>query len=241
MKRLLLVVVGATVFMSCEMADEAGYEEPYDLAYVELFDTDVTEWFGGIADYPDSLEGKLDFQISQTSITSGYFSSDNNVLRVSAKNPHADLFYYIARKFDGLQANATYQISFTYELLVEAVDTSVEDFTSDLYLKAGGVMNKPDVTVDQNYYGPGVDNIALNFDKGEGTIDGTSTIYYISHINRSIGPDHPILVQGETENEIIIQTNSNGEFWGVFGIDSKNDKELAFSFNTVIVFFRWIG
>ncbi len=235
---VLLIALGVFSCSSDESISnlDAAY---YDLAYVELFDTDVIEWIGGIADYPDSIESELNFMVHQETLNN-VFSADNNVLVISAKNPHKDLFYYITRNFNELEPNAEYQISFTYELLVEVLDENIDTFDSDLYLKAGGTPGKPDAQVETNYFGPGQDNVLLNYDKGEGDTDGNSTIFFTRHIQEKLSSATSILLQGETQNEIIIKTNADGEFWGVFGIDSKNDKELSFAFNTIIVFFKKI-
>ena len=235
-------LIGIALFIgSCADADMSAdaLSDYYDIAYIELFDTQNHEWIGGIADYPDSLEGKLDFSVDQLNMSAA-FTGDNNALVISAKNPHKDLFYFITRKFEGLEANATYKISFTYEFLISMVNPNEESFTSDLFLKAGGTVDQPGVTIDQNYYGPGINNVALNYDKGEGTNNGTATIYYIGNIQQNISTDNPILVQGETDQDLFVQTNNNGEFWGIFGIDSKNEQELSFAFNTMIVFFKRI-
>ncbi len=228
-----------TLFLmnSCMDGDDATFSEAqYDFAYIEKFDQGISDWIGGFADYPDSLESELDLKIEYKELDN-VFEEDNHALVLSGKNPHEDLFYYISRKFSDLDPNSVYQLSFSYEILMEAIGKNTVDET-ELYFKAGGLSVKPESTLD---FSPVSENAAYNYlnaDKGNDQVNGTDQIYYFGKIEEHLDQEKVIL-KGETDQiSILVQTNANGEFWIIFGIDSNTPSELSFAFNTIIVFFQ---
>jgi len=242
-KGLIYWIIGvAAILNSCSLADDAGDQLPeYDFAFIELFDEATLDWQGGFSDYPDSLKDALNFQIERKEL-SNVFSADNHVLMLSARNPHGDLFYYIAKKFTDLEPSTSYQLSFSYEILIEDVDQSVDSVDTELYLKAGAITKEPETQLSFDSGNNLGSNFVLNADKGENQIDGTDRIYFIRKVTDPIYSTKPVIISGETSpGQVTVSTDINGNFWVIFGVDSKSKAELSFSFNTMVVFFKKVG
>lgn len=218
--------------------DNEGFDPgpQFDFAYVDVLDPDSSGWVGGFADYPDSLADKLNFKVEYTELE-GAFPQDNEVLRVSAKNPHKDLFYYVAKKFDGLKANTQYSIATAFELQSAILTDTAGSFSFELFFKMGASSVRPDTILDIN---SSSSKYKLNLNKGENETVGSDFVFLGKpDPNLKISKSSPkVIKNGDLTVTKTVETNSDGELWIVVGIDSKMPFEMAFSYNTIVVYFK---
>lgn len=233
-KYLMLCLLGGSL-LSCAN-DDFQNEPEFDFAYIDILDSDTSGWVGGFADYPDSLKGKLKFNVEYTQLNN-VFQSDNKVLRLSADNPHKDLFYYITKKFKGLKANTRYEIGATFEVQSAMLTDTTGSYPLELYFKLGGSNIMPDTVFD---IGSSSSKYKLNLNKGENDTVGSDFIYLGKpDADLKISKSSPQIIRnGDISVTKTVETNSEGELWATLGIDSKIEWEMAFSFNTIVVYFR---
>jgi hypothetical protein len=137
-------------------------------------------------------------------------------LMITGNNHSDDLVSMIYRKFDGLETNTTYAVTFNIELASNAPTNSFGvGGAPDLALGAGGLSYPPASTTDgEGLYRPNFIS-ALQSRESNGTFKMLGTIgvgddvYDFTLINRS------------NENDPInLTTNEKGELWLLVGTDS---------------------
>lgn len=220
---------------SCAMNDEDSFDigPIYDVAYIDILENDSSGWIGGIADYPDSLYTRLNFTSEYAPLYGVFPSGNNRVFRISANNPHSDLFYYVAKKFEGFEPNSRYKIATTFELQAAMLTDTLGSFPLDIYFKMAGSQVAPNTfkLFDSQYY-------TLNLNKGEREDEGTGFMF-LMRPNDNISKEKPVIIRySDNSRSKIFETNSKGELWVVLGIDSSIPLEMSYSFNTIAVFFK---
>lgn len=231
----VMACMAGGIFFSCTNDPEYRQGPEYDFAYLDILDTDSSGWAGGFADYPDSLADVLDFKVEYTQLDE-VFQEDNRVLQISARNPHKDLFYYLTKKFEDLEPGTTYMIGVAFEVQAALLTDTTASYPLDVYFKMGASNIMPDTVLDIS---SNISTYKLNLNKGEGETVGSDFVYLGKPKNLNVGADTPQIIRnGDIAVTKTVETNGDGELWVTIGIDSEIAAKMAFSFNTVVVYFK---
>lgn len=191
-------------------------EETKPVEYNFTFANGNENWQSFFSDYPVVEEVFYELEFKNTFLPSPL---DQNIksLKVSGNNHSDDLFSAIFRKFEKLQPNKSYSVTFNLNLASNAlIGGAGVGGDPNLSLGAGGINYLPESVIDNfNHYRP---NFISKIQSGEsndvfkiigkiGSSDTYPTVYKM--INRNnIG------------NPVTVTTNSNGEFWLIIATDS---------------------
>jgi hypothetical protein len=173
-------------------------------------------WQSFFSDYPIGEEVFYELEFNNTFLPPPL---DQNVksLKINGNNHSDDLFSAIFRRFENLQPNKSYSITFNIDIASNALigGTGVGG-DPNLSLGAGGINYLPKNIIDKsNYYRP---NFISKIQSGQPN-DVFKIIGKIGS-SKTYPTPYKIINRNNIDNPFIITTNSNGEFWLMIATDS---------------------
>lgn len=168
------------------------------------------------SDYPVGEETFYELEFNNTFLPSPL---DQNIksLKISGNNHSDDLFSAIFRKFENLQPNKSYSITFNIDIASNALIGGVGvGGDPNLALGVGGINYLPNSNIDNlNYYRP---NFISKIQSGQSN-DVFKIIGKIGSSDTYPTP-YKMINRNNIDNPFTIKTNSNGEFWLMIATDS---------------------
>jgi hypothetical protein len=209
MSRLLLITALLFSFASCDKDDQAGRGFSYN------FTNGTDGWQSFFSDYPEGSEVAYELAFEHTHLPDPL---DNSVkaLMISGNNHSDDLLSFIYRKFDGLQPNKTYAVTFDVNFASNAPSNSIGIGGSpDLAFGVGGIPFPPANTTDgDNWHRPNFKS-DLQSRLSNDTLQMTGTI--------GVGEDateFALINRNNNGSPIMLTANNKGELWLMMGTDS---------------------
>ena len=191
-------------------------------------------WKSLFSDYP---VGKEDFYelIFEHSALPEPLDTNLMSLKISGNNHSDDLLSVIYRKFDDLQPNKKYLVTFDIDFASRAVKGGLGSGGSpDLSIGAGGISFVPENTIDnRNYYQPNFESrlqsgLSNEVFKVLGKIGGSD----------SYPPSFTLLNRNNLEAPIEIETNSEGEAWLMIATDSGFEGVTTLYYKSIKISFK---
>ncbi len=229
MIKSLIKVLGAGVFAlavaGCSGGGSTHFEGNH---YSYAFSVDTEGWAGGFADYDKDIEESLSLRFAHTILPEPLDTSDGAVV-LSGTNRSDDLFMYMKHKIDGLDANATYALTFTVEFASNEPDGGVGIGGAPgeaVTLKAGAVAYEPKSVLDAaGYY-------RMNIDKGNQTSGGADMVT-IGNFANGTDRNEYVLKTVHNSTPFRVRTDENGTMWVIVGTDSGFEGSTAIYYNQV--------
>jgi hypothetical protein len=195
-------------------------------------------WEAGFAKYPVDEENTLQLESGISAFPSST-EIPGNALRLSGKNPHGNLFYFIKREIDGLKPNTRYQLDFQLQFVVEVLQPA-RTSTSDVYVKVGGAGIEPVVAAKGNQPDMSDTLNELNIDIGSANLQRAPHAVSIGDITLPGKGESGIFFASNTKELFHSTTDKDGTLWLVVGFDSFSDAWLAFYFDTLYIGYKEI-
>lgn len=210
MSKLVVVLTFLFALSSCSKKDKDTVKE-----YSFNFSNDTEGWQAYFSDYHVGKEDFYELSFAY-SLLPEPLDTTVPALRISGNNHSDDLVSMIYRKFDGLQPNRTYAITFDIHL---ASNVSTNSFgiggSPNLAIGAGGIPYAPTSTVDEEgLYRPNFSS-ALQSHLSNDTLKTLGTI--------GVGEDvteYAMINRNNLNDPVKLTANSKGELWLMIGTDS---------------------
>ncbi len=231
--RSIFIVLAMFWLGGCSLNDMEGREA--DLISVFDFESGSQNWEGGIADYPVLTRDSLSYKFENLQVPNNLLVEGSG-LKITADNPHADLFYYFVRQITDLMPNTQYKLDFEFLLYVQT-DNDIDKSNNDgVYLKIGAVGHEPILVrkiMDNNQ-----EYMVLNIDKGETNRDSGKDLVMTGEITSFMGIS-PEVISGNTFDKTIgVKTDADGSLWLIIGVDSGIKTRLTFGLTAVTVYYK---
>lgn len=228
----LILLIG---LFGCSMEMDSQLTEVVDLITVFDFEVDGPAWEGGISDYPADDEGSAEYTFKSI-ITPSNLVLEGSGLSISANNPHGDLFYFFNRQISGLVPGKKYKVDFEFLVYTQLLTQSDNPSNEELYLKLGAVNYKPELEpiTGQN----SEDFIALNVDKGTTNSGSGNDVVNIGSVKEFTSKIPEDIIGNNSDSQIEVKANPDGDIWIVIGIDSGVKSEMTFGLAALTVYYR---
>lgn len=237
-KQWFLIMIGAFFLSSCSFNDSADSLIQADLFSAFDFADGAQGWTGHFSDYPEGYEDSLELEFIYDD-----FPLESNLtgktIRISGKNPHRDLFYFIKRKVDGLKPETSYLLEYDIHFLLSIMDGK-SDFTGDVYVKAGGLGLEPELELSEANAGLDQKSQELNMDIGSKPSISGQDVISIGRVEMPQQEESKLFNATSFGQQFIISANDKGEIWLIIGFDSSVSAHLAFYFSHINVFYTEI-
>lgn len=210
MNRLLIL---AFIFLTALSA--CNKSKPSKLDYSFNFKTGNEGWQAFFSDYPVGAETAFELESDVTNLPSPL---DNSIraLMITGNNHSDDLLSFIYRKFDGLEPDKTYEVTFDVQLASNAPTNSIGIGGSpDLAFGVGGMATAPVNTPDSdNWYRPNFTSALQSKESND-----------VLHVAGTIGvgddaSDFVLVNRNNNTSPVMITANNKGELWLMMGTDS---------------------
>ena len=226
----LILIFGLT---SCEKDNDNS--ENLKMNYTFDFHSTGTEnWMSFFSDYPFGGENfyELTFQYSNLPEP---LDTNLKSLKISGNNHSDDLFSAIYRKFDGLQSNTSYSVTFDIDFASNALANGVGVGGSpDLSIGAGGINFIPTNIVDNlNHYRPNFES-KLQGDLSNEVFQILGTI----GVSENIQTPFILINRNNLVAPIGIKSNSDGEVWLMIATDSGFEATTTLYYKSIKISFE---
>ena len=198
------------------------------LIYTYDFMNGIQGWEGNFADYPvgDDEFYELAFEHSRLPVP---LDENEGALKITGNNHSDDLFMYIMKNIDGLDANTTYDISIEIEFATNGPDGMFGVGGSpgeSVYMKAGVTAIKPERNVDeQNWY-------RINIDKANQAQSGNDMIV-LGDFSNDTETENYVLKTITNSTVFTVSSNASGELWLIVGSDSGFESTTTVYYNQI--------
>lgn len=242
---LLIAVVSLTATLigsGCSLNDDKGPAEPnHDLnnevqvlTYDFDFEDDEEGWVAGFADLP------ADYDDKSYKLDSGYRKLppglDGHGIYIQGVNRSADLFMYVKKQVEGLNAGTIYEVKFQIDLATSVPEGLVGVGGSpgeSVYVKAGAVQYEPlTVSDEQNY-------LRMNIDKGNQASEGVDMINLGNIAHPELEGDsllkYKIKSLDSEDRNFEVITNDDGTLWFIVGTDSGFESITAIYYDRITI------
>jgi hypothetical protein len=203
------VIVISSVIMGCTKKDDA-------IEYNYTFATGTEDWQNLFSDYPVGEENFFELEFINAFLPPPLDQSIKS-LKISGNNHSDDLFSAIFHKFDNLQRNKTYSVTFNIDFASNALKEGPgAGGDPNLFIGAGGMNYLPENNIDHlNYYRP-------NFISEIQTGQSNEVFQIIGNIGVSttIPTPYTIVNRNNIGNPIVVKSNSEGQIWLMIATDS---------------------
>jgi hypothetical protein len=219
----------AILTSSCKKDNDSGISIDWTFGFL----SDSEAWTGGFADYPnepgvDSIYG---FEFSFAGLPAPLNTFDG-ALRQSGINRSDDLFMFVKRKINGLQADKYYDINIEIEIASNAPSGAVGAGGApgeSVFIKAGATTIEPTKVLDSTS-----NDYRMNIDKGNQMVDGNDMKLIGNFANGTDSATYQLKIL-KTENPIRVRSNANGEIWIIVGTDSGFEGKTTIFYNRISV------
>lgn len=211
-KTLITIFCILFVVISCKKQHDTKPIAEYKFT----FNNGNENWQSLFSDYPVGSEAFYELEFSNAFLPAP-LEGNIKSLKVRGKNHSDDLFSAIFRKFENLQPNKLYSVTFNIDVASNALIGGVGvGGDPNLSLGVGGINYLPNNTIDNlNHYRP---NFISKIQSG-----------ISNEVFRMVGkigadetnpPPYKIINRNNLTDPFKITTNSNGEFWLMIATDS---------------------
>jgi len=194
----------------------------------------MENWKSFFSDYPAGEENYYELIYEYSNLPEPL---DTNLksLKISGNNYSDDLFCAIYRKFEGLQPNKKYSVTFNVDFASNA-PTNAEGVggSPNLSIGAGGLSFAPNNTIDKlNTYRPNFEsklqsNLSNEVFKVLGTIGVSDNIF----------TPFVLINRNNLDSPIEITSNSDGEIWLMIATDSGFEATTTLYYKSIEISFN---
>jgi len=210
MNKLIYVVFILLFFsIACEKNENPGREFEFS------FKNGNDGWHSFFSDYPQGSEALYELTFEYTTLPEPLNTSVPAIM-ISGINHSDDLLSFIYRKFDGLQPNKKYAVTFDVTLASNVADNSIGiGGAPDLAFGVGGISYEPSNTVDgDGWHRPNFVSRLQSRESNDiltmtGTIGAGEDVF-----------DYTLISRNNKDNPVMVTANSKGELWLMMGTDS---------------------
>jgi heat shock protein HslJ len=199
--------------------EEESVVLPDGIEFTYTFDDDQEGWIAGFADLPadyDPESYELDSEWRELPD-----DLDGHGIYMQGHNRSDDLFMFLKRKVDGLQAGATYQATFRL-VLASNVPPGLAGIGGSpgesVFVKAGATTIEPIVEEAADGW------LRMNIDKGNQAQEGEDMINIGDMANPNLAPEtagaYELMEQNSIGRDFEVTADENGAVWFIVGTDS---------------------
>lgn len=194
---------------------------------------DSTNWTIGFADYPPDNPALYELESRFTTLPAP-LDTTQPALLISGANRSDDLFMYAKRKLMGLPPlqplTVTVEATFASNAASNAVGIGGPPGES-VYLKTGVTREEPIATPDDMGW------LRLNIDKGNQSQIGAQALS-LGNAANSTDEFVYVLLNRETEGDLVVEPDENGEAWFYIGSDSGFEGTTSLYYRQVTITLR---
>jgi hypothetical protein len=183
------------------------------------FDQGVQGWTHGFADYPVDDDANFEFLFDANVPIPDDSVPGKRGLRIGGSNRSDDLFMFLKRRVDGLEANRAYRVRFDVRIASNAPSGGVGAGGSpgeSVVVKAGAVRSEPEA-VQQNT--SGTPYWRMNVDIGSQSAGGRDAVV-LDHIGVPTGGAYVRKDLTSGASAFTVTADSGGSAWLLVGTDS---------------------
>ncbi len=231
MKKIGLLIIMITIILAgCSNDDDTSSNE--SLEYKFSFNSNTEGWQSFFSDYPPGEEQFYELKFDHTNLPDPLDKS-KKALQISGNNHSDDLFSAVYRKFEGLEPNKEYAVTFDADLASNAPTNAVGVGGSpDLSLGAGGISYPPENTIIKEHY-------RANFESRLQSGEPNEVFKVIGTIGVSDEIPTPFMMikRNNLKDPIRIKSNSKGEIWLMITTDSGFEATTTLYYTSIKVRF----
>ena len=211
-----------------------------ELNVVYTFDTGTEGWVAGFADLPaDADPASYELESSHQQLPSGLTGSG---FYIQGNNRSDDLFMFLKKRVDGLQANSMYRVNFSIDLATNVPEglAGVGGAPGeDVHVKAGAVANEPLIVTDTQGW------FRMNIDKGSQSQGGADMIVIgnVAHpdLSQDSFDEYKIKSLNNDGQVFTATTDNTGSLWCIVGTDSGFESVTALYYSQIAISFTKIA
>jgi hypothetical protein len=221
------VIFISIVIMGCTKKDNA-------MEYNYTFAAGTENWQNLFSDYPVGEENFYELEFTNVFLPPPL---DQNIksLKISGNNHSDDLFSALVYKYDNLQPNKSYSVTFNIDI---ASNTPKEGVgvggDPNLFIGVGGINYLPENNIDNlNFYRP---NFISKIQSGQ-----SNEVFQIIGnigIGTTIPTPYTIINRNNIGNPIIIKSNSEGQIWLMIATDSGFEATTTLYYKSINIIFE---
>lgn len=225
MKQLFSLALLCLLVISCSKEETSTPNKKVEFNFV----TDDNTWQVAFADYPKGEEDFYELKHGTSNLPQP-LDETKKALMISGNNHSDDLFMYIKKKVDGLEANTTYTVSLDLQIATDASKNSVGvggSPGSSVYVKAGVTSTEPKGVLDEpsGHY-------RMNIDKGNQGQEGAD-MKIIGNLSNEKEEYVYVLKDYKLDKKVEAKANENGELWLIVGTDSGFEGITTIYYNSI--------
>ncbi len=223
----LVFILGLT---SCNKDDDNSGKSKKNYTF-DFNSTGIENWKSFFSDYPEGSETFYELTFEYSNLPEP-LETNIKALKLSGNNHSDDLFSAIYRKFDGLQPNKNYSITFDIDFASNALlnGTGIGG-SPDLSIGAGGfnyVPNKTPENLRGHVYRSNFES-KLQADLSNDVFQILGTIG-VSEVDPT---PFALINRNNLDNPIKIESNSEGEIWLMIATDSGHEGITTLYYKTI--------
>jgi len=204
------------------------------LEYNYTFTSGTENWQSLFSDYPAGEENFYELEFTNAFLPPPLDQSIKT-LKISGNNHSDDLFSAVFHKFENLQPNKSYSITFNIDFASNAPIGAVgAGGDPNLFIGAGGINYLPGNNIDNlNMYRP---NFISKIQSGQ----SNELFQIIGNIGVSttIPTPYAVINRNNIGAPIIIKSNSEGQLWLIIAIDSGFEATTTLYFKSINIKFE---
>lgn len=220
LKKSLLVLPLIGILSACGSDNDDVKTDPNNKMLHIDFNNSVTGWKAGFADYPLADEEIYDLASGQETLPAS-LGTNRKGYKLSGMNRSDDLFMFVTRKFEGLEANTRYDFQFELTFGTNAQKNCIGVGGApgeSVYVKAGAIKSEPKAEND------GAGYLLMNIDKGNQAVGGSDAVLLGDFSNsRECGDANTNYEKKTLKSEkgsFSTVTAADGSVWLLFATDS---------------------
>jgi hypothetical protein len=194
------------------------------------FSKDLQDWSAAVSGHSITERQEDLIEMSHSSLPT--FFNPSKALKIKVKNEEGKLFMFIKRQIHGLDSNANYKIECEIRLVSELLVETEKNQDVEIFCKYGSSTIEPMVTsnTENGIYELNLD--VVNRDESGGEIK------YVQKINPPISVQMPVeQVINSFSMPLTGLTDAEGKLWVLIGIELHSKAEMAFYYNTIVIYY----
>jgi len=227
MKKMITGLVTALLLLGCA---DGGSTQNAGNHYNYTFAVDTEGWTGGFADYDKYEEANYELSFSHSRLPAPLNENDG-AIRISGNNHSDDLFMFMKTRINELDANTTYEVTFTVVFASNVADYSAGIGGSPgegVTLKVGATTIEPLAVEDASGY------YRMNIDKGNQS-NGGSDMMVIGDFSNDSNENTYRLKTVRNTVPLYVTADENGSAWMIVGTDSGFEGTTTIYYNQVTI------
>lgn len=218
-KKLCALVPLLALLTACGSDDDLDMDPNTKMLHID-FNDGASGWQAGFADYPAGQETFYELSSGLETLPTS-LGSNRKGFKLSGNNHSDDLYMFIAKKVDGLEANTQYDFRFklTFGTNAQKNCMGVGGAPGEsVWIKVGAGKTEPKAVND------GAGNLLMNIDKGQQASSGTDAIVIGNFANeRECGDTNTSYMKKiltSTIGDFSSITDDQGNVWLLLSTDS---------------------